>query len=96
MNFPASAQPMVNAPMVMPNAPIVNTGRPDVRTGAPTQLGCGAVGIGCGPNAQPLADSMHFGADTGLTATGWPWWAKMLTSVAVLGLVGWGVHAATR
>lgn len=83
---------MVNAPMVMPNAPIVHTGRPDVRTGAPMQLGCGAIGIGCGPHTQALADSLSFGADPAIAASGWPLWAKILVGVSALGLVTWGVH----
>ena len=96
MNFPESAQPMVNAPMVMTNAPNVHTGQPMVQTGAPTQLGCGPVGIGCGQGATSFAGSLAFGADPSLVVSGWPWWAKALIGVTVLGLVGWGIHAATK
>lgn len=96
MHFPASFQPSVNAPMVMPGAPMVQTGRPDVRTGAPTQLGCGVVGIGCDQHMTQMSDALAFGADPVIASPGWPMWAKVLLGVSIFGAIGTAVYFATR
>lgn len=95
MHFPASAQPMINMPMVYPGAPNVQTGQPMVQTGAPGQLGCGVVGVGCGDAGNLYGSQLALG-DAVTVDTGWPLWLKLGLGVGALGIVAWLVTVSTH